>query len=627
MNYPTKFGVIVIGAGHAGCEAALASARMGVPTLLLTQNIESIGQMSCNPAIGGIGKSQLVREIDALGGAIAHVTDQSAIQVRILNSRKGPAVRATRAQTDRTLYKIAMKNFIENQPNLWLFQQECYDLIIKNQQVSGIITQTNLKFEAHTVILTTGTFLNGLIHLGLNSYPGGRAGDANSTKLAQTLKNLDLPVERLKTGTPPRISAKSINFEILDIQPGDTPTPFMSFLENKFNHPKQINCWITHTNQKTHQIIAQNLDRSPMYSGVIKSIGPRYCPSIEDKIHRFSSKNSHQIFLEPEGLNSQEIYPNGISTSLPFDVQYQLVQSIKGLENAHITRAGYAIEYDYFNPQKLNYTLETKSIKNLYFAGQINGTTGYEEAAAQGLLSGINAALNYQNQESWYPLRNQAYLGVLIDDLITQGTNEPYRMFTSRAEYRLLLREDNADQRLTPIGRKLGLIDEQRWQFFCEKQELIERETNRLKNYWVNPNTKFSQKLKQKHSITLNREYNLAHLLTRPELKYQDLITLTEEQNFITHKQAIEQIEIMLKYQGYIERQQDEINKLNQQENINLPNNLNYSLINGLSKEIIQKLNTIKPQTLAQAKRIPGITPTAIALLIIYLKKAKFKYE
>jgi len=627
MNYPIEFGVIVVGAGHAGCEAALASARMGVPTLLLTQNIENIGQMSCNPAIGGIGKSQLVKEIDALGGVMALAADQSGIQFRILNSRKGPAVRATRAQIDRSLYKIAMRNFIEHQPNLWIFQQECYDLIIKNHQVIGIETQTNLKFFTHTVILTTGTFLNGLIHLGLNSYSGGRAGDVNSTKLAQTLKNLNLPLDRLKTGTPPRIDAKSIDFSKLTPQYGDNPTPFMSFLDYKFNHPKQINCWITNTNEQTHQIIAQNLDRSPMYSGVITSTGPRYCPSIEDKIHRFSNKNSHQIFLEPEGLNTQEIYPNGISTSLPFDVQYQLVKSIKGLENAHITRPGYAIEYDFFNPQNLHYTLETKTIKNLYFAGQINGTTGYEEAAAQGLLAGINAALKYKNLESWYPLRNQAYLGVLIDDLITQGTNEPYRMFTSRAEYRLLLREDNADIRLTSIGYKLGLISDERWQFFCNKQELIEKETNRLKNYWIKPNSLFAQKIQQKHNIKLSKEYNLAHLLTRPELNYQNLVQLDEEQNYINNKQVIEQIELQLKYKGYIERQQEEINKLKKQENIKLPNNLDYSLINGISKEISQKLNNIKPQTLAQAKRIQGITPTAISLIIIYLKKVKYKYE
>jgi len=623
MNYPKKFDVIIIGAGHAGCEAAHITAQMGVKTLLITQNIETIGQMSCNPAIGGIGKSQLVREIDALGGIMALVTDQSGIQFRTLNSRKGPAVRSTRAQADKQLYKINIRKILENTPNLWIFQQECFDLIIKNEQIQGITTQTGISFFSKTVILTNGTFLNGLIHIGLKNYTGGRMGDKSSTFLANRLKELNLKINRLKTGTPPRIDANSINCTILDIQSGDNPTPYMSFLENN-QHPEQINCWITNTNERTHQIIADNLNRSPIYSGVIESSGPRYCPSIEDKIHRFASKNSHQIFLEPEGLTSKEIYPNGISTSLPFDVQYDLVRSIKGLENAHLTRPGYAIEYDFFDPQDLKYTLETKAIKGLFFAGQINGTTGYEEAAAQGLLAGINAALMCKELEPWYPKRSEAYLGVMIDDLITLGTHEPYRMFTSRAEYRLLLREDNADIRLTEIGRKLGTVDDNRWQHFCHKRELIEQETAKLKNTWILPNTKQANYLQQELNITLNHEYNLISLLSRPELNYKKLRNLIS--NPIDNKQVIQQIEIQNKYQGYIKRQEEEILKLQEQEDFNLPNNIDYAQINGLSKEIIQKLNDIKPINLAQAKRIPGITPVAISLLIIYFKK-HFYYQ
>jgi len=618
MNYPQQFGVIVIGAGHAGCEAAYASARMNIPTLLITHNIETIGQLSCNPAIGGIGKSQLVKEIDALDGLMAKACDLSAIQLRTLNSRKGPAVKATRAQIDRNLYKVYVRKILENQNNLWIFQQECTDLIIENYQIKGITTKTGINFYSPNVVLTTGTFLNGLIHVGLNNYEGGRTGDAASINLANKLKNLHLNIGRLKTGTPPRIDAKSINFTQLTKQFGDNPTPYMSFLENN-EHPKQINCWITQTNEKTHEIIANNLNRSPIYSGVIASSGPRYCPSIEDKIHRFSDKSSHQIFLEPEGLTTQEIYPNGISTSLPFDVQYEFVRSIKGLENAHITRPGYAIEYDFFNPQDLKFTLETKTINGLFFAGQINGTTGYEEAAAQGILAGINAGLKYQNKKPWYPLRNEAYLGVMIDDLITQGTIEPYRMFTSRAEYRLLLREDNADLRLTEIGYNLGLVGEFRWQQFCKKRELIETETTKLKNIWIKPKTSQADYLKDNLNIEISHEYNLIQLLTRPNLNYSDLINLIKDP--ITNKQAIEQIEITAKYQGYIKRQEDEINKNLNQEQFKLPINFDYELINGLSKEISQKLNKHKPITLAQAKRIPGITPVAISLLLIYFKK------
>jgi len=618
MDYPKKFGTIVIGAGHAGCEAAYTCARMNIPTLLITHNIETIGQLSCNPAIGGIGKSQLVKEIDALDGLMAIACDQSGIQFRILNSSKGPAVKSTRTQIDRNLYKITVRQILENTPNLWIFSQECTSLIIENYQIKGITTKTGINFYAPNVILTTGTFLNGLIHVGLNNYSGGRIGDNASINLANQLKDLNLNIGRLKTGTPPRIDAKSINFEKLTKQFGDNPTPYMSFLQ-QYKHPQQINCWITNTNEQTHQIIAQNLNRSPIYSGVIESSGPRYCPSIEDKIHRFADKKSHQIFLEPEGLTTREIYPNGISTSLPFDVQYSLVRSIKGLENAHITRPGYAIEYDFFNPQDLKFTLETKAINGLFFAGQINGTTGYEEAAAQGLLAGINAALKFQNKESWYPLRNEAYLGVMIDDLIMQGTIEPYRMFTSRAEYRLLLREDNADLRLTEIGYKLGLVGEFRWQQFCQKRELIEQETSKLKNIWIQPNTKQANYLKDNLNIEITHEYNLLNLLTRPNLNYSKLNTLIK--NPITNNKVIEQIEINAKYQGYIKRQQEEIIKHQNQEHFKLPINFNYELINGLSKEISQKLNNHKPQTLAQAKRISGITPVAISLLLIYFKK------
>ncbi len=527
MDFPTRFDVIVIGGGHAGTEAALAAARMGVKTLLLTHNVETLGQMSCNPAIGGIGKSHLVKEIDALGGAMAEATDKGGIQFRILNSRKGPAVRATRAQADRVLYKAAIRHTLENQPNLWIFQQACDDLIVEQDQVRGVVTQMGLRFHADNVVLTTGTFLGGLIHIGLENYSGGRAGDPPSIALARRLRELPLRVGRLKTGTPPRIDGRSVDFSVMTEQPGDTPIPVMSFLGSKEQHPEQVSCWITHTNARTHEIIAANLDRSPMYSGVIEGIGPRYCPSIEDKIHRFADKESHQVFLEPEGLTTHELYPNGISTSLPFDVQLQIVRSIRGMENAHIVRPGYAIEYDFFDPRDLRYSLETKVIGGLFFAGQINGTTGYEEAGAQGLLAGANAALRSQGKDSWCPRRDEAYIGVLVDDLITLGTQEPYRMFTSRAEYRLILREDNADLRLTEKGRELGLVDDRRWAAFEAKREGIEREEQRLKSTWVRPNTPQGDAIAERFGTPLTHEYNLLNLLSRPEIDYAGLVEIT----------------------------------------------------------------------------------------------------
>lgn len=622
MDYPTRFDVIVIGGGHAGTEACLASARMGMKTLLLTHNVETLGQMSCNPAIGGIGKSHLVKEIDALGGAMAQATDKSGIQFRVLNARKGPAVRATRAQADRVLYKAAIRHTLEHQPNLWIFQQAVEDLVVNDNQVQGVVTQMGLRFFAPSVVLTVGTFLGGKIHIGLQNYSGGRAGDPPSIALAHRLRELPLRVERLKTGTPPRIDARSVDFSGLEVQWGDEPRPVMSYLGSRAEHPEQRCCWITYTNEQTHDVIRGGLDRSPMYSGVIEGIGPRYCPSIEDKIHRFADKNKHQIFIEPEGLTTHELYPNGISTSLPFDVQLNLVRTIKGFENAHIIRPGYAIEYDYFNPQDLQYSFETKNIGGLFFAGQINGTTGYEEAGVQGLLAGANAALRAQNKPAWCPGREQAYLGVLVDDLITLGTQEPYRMFTSRAEYRLMLREDNADLRLTEIGRELGLVSDERWQAFNDKREAIVLEQQRLKETWVQAGSDKAKKIEAKINTTLTREYSLHDLLKRPELSYNDI---SEESNEVSNNeiaQAIsEQVEISIKYAGYIDRQQDEIDRLRAHESMLLPENMDFTSVDGLSNEVKQKLTEARPRTLARAGRVPGVTPAAVSLLMIYLKK------
>ena len=619
MDFPDRFDVIVVGGGHAGTEAALAAARMGVKTLLLSHNVETLGQMSCNPAIGGIGKSHLVKEIDALGGVMAKATDRAGIQFRVLNSRKGPAVRATRAQADRVLYKAAVRYALENQPNLWIFQQACDDLIVEQDQVRGVVTQMGLRFLADNVVLTAGTFLGGQIHIGLDNYSGGRAGDPPAIALARRLRELPLRVDRLKTGTPPRIDGRSVDFSKMTAQPGDTPIPVMSFTGSADEHPEQVNCWITHTNERTHEIIRNNLDRSPMYTGVIEGVGPRYCPSIEDKIHRFADKDQHQVFIEPEGLTTHELYPNGISTSLPFDVQLQIVRSIRGMENAHILRPGYAIEYDYFNPQDLKYSLETKVIGGLFFAGQINGTTGYEEAGAQGLLAGLNAARRAQGLESWCPRRDEAYIGVLVDDLITMGTREPYRMFTSRAEYRLVLREDNADLRLTEKGRELGLVDDARWAAFSAKREAIEAEQQRLSSTWVQPTSDIGKHFAEHFSTPLTREYNLLDLLRRPEVDYPTLTRITGTTDIPAD--AAEQVEIHAKYAGYIERQQDEIDKLRQHEQTLLPADLDYATLNGLSKEISQKLASIRPQTLGQASRIPGVTPAAVSLLLIHLKK------
>ncbi|QIL90723.1 tRNA uridine-5-carboxymethylaminomethyl(34) synthesis enzyme MnmG [Microbulbifer sp. SH-1] len=619
MEYPTQYDVIVIGGGHAGTEACLAAARMGSRTLLLTHNIETLGQMSCNPAIGGIGKSHLVKEVDALGGAMATATDLGGIQFRVLNARKGPAVRATRAQADRALYKAAIRNILENQPNLDIFQQAADDLIVENDRVSGVVTNAGIRFRGKTVVITAGTFLGGRIHIGLENHSGGRAGDPPSVALAQRLRALPFRVERLKTGTPPRIDARSVDFSGLEEQWGDEPIPVMSYLGSRAQHPRQVCCWITHTNESTHDIIRGGLDRSPMYSGVIEGIGPRYCPSIEDKVHRFADKNSHQIFIEPEGLSTHELYPNGISTSLPFDVQMNLVRSIKGFENAHITRPGYAIEYDFFDPRDLLPSLETKFIAGLFFAGQINGTTGYEEAAAQGLLAGANAALKAQDKDAWSPRRDEAYLGVLVDDLITSGTKEPYRMFTSRAEYRLLLREDNADLRLTEKGRELGLVDDVRWAAFSEKRESIERETQRLKDTWVQPGTDAAKIVEQKLPQALAREYSLMDLLKRPELEYQDVANLKGEP--VSDEQVAEQVEISAKYAGYIDRQRDEIERLQAYEDTPLPVDFDYAAVSGLSNEVIQKLSDARPDTLARAGRVPGVTPAAVSLLLIQLKK------
>ncbi|MCV6589768.1 MAG: tRNA uridine-5-carboxymethylaminomethyl(34) synthesis enzyme MnmG [Marinobacterium sp.] len=619
MDYPTRFDVIVIGGGHAGTEAALAAARRGTQTLLLTHNIETLGQMSCNPAIGGIGKSHLVKEIDALDGAMARATDRGGIQFRTLNSRKGPAVRATRAQADRVLYKAAIREILENQPNLMIFQQSADDLIVEGDTVQGVITQTGIRFHAPSVVLTVGTFLGGRIHIGLENHAGGRAGDPPSIALADRLRELPLRVDRLKTGTPPRIDARSVDFSLMQEQPGDLPTPRMSFMGTAAEQPRQISCYITHTNEHTHEILRSGLDRSPMYTGVIDGVGPRYCPSVEDKIMRFADKTSHQVFVEPEGLTTHELYPNGISTSLPFDIQLAAVRSIRGFENAHITRPGYAIEYDYFNPQDLKRTLETKVINGLYFAGQINGTTGYEEAGAQGLLAGLNAALRAQDQEQWYPRRDEAYIGVLVDDLITLGTSEPYRMFTSRAEYRLILREDNADLRLTEKGRELGLVDDERWQAFCEKREAIEQEQQRLKGTWIQAGSDQAAQLAPKLSSPLSREYSLADLIRRPELTYADVAGLKDEA--VDNLQVAEQVEIQLKYAGYIDRQKDEIAQMRRQENTLLPDDFDYEQVGGLSNELKAKLLEVRPVTIAQASRIQGMTPAAISLLLVYIKK------
>lgn len=623
MQYPKHYDVVVIGGGHAGTEAALASARMGAQTLLLTHNIETLGQMSCNPAIGGIGKSHLVKEIDALGGAMALATDKAGIQFRVLNSRKGAAVRATRAQADRILYKAAIRHVLENQPNLDIFQQAADDILVENGKATAVVTSTGIIFNTQTVVLTSGTFLGGVIHIGLESSSGGRAGDQPSIKLADRLRELKLPVGRLKTGTPARIDARTVDFSVMTPQPGDTPLPVMSYMGNADMHPQQINCYITHTNEKTHDIIRQNLDRSPMFSGKIEGVGPRYCPSIEDKIHRFADKDSHQIFIEPEGLTTHELYPNGISTSLPFDVQLDFIHSMKGLENAHITRPGYAIEYDYFDPQSLKPTLETKSIDRLYFAGQINGTTGYEEAGAQGLLAGINAALSTQQNgkyDVWTPRRDQAYLGVLVDDLITNGTKEPYRMFTSRAEYRLLLREDNADQRLTEVGRELGLIDDSRWDAYCKKMDAVATESARLQQMWATPQNELGKKFVAHTGEVLSKESTAYDLLKRPNITFDDIKHISDSS---VDEQVGEQIEITVKYAGYISRQQDEIEQMKRLENTELPLDFDFSVVSGLSNEIVQKLEQVKPATLGQASRISGVTPAAIQLLAMTIKKQK----
>jgi tRNA uridine 5-carboxymethylaminomethyl modification enzyme len=623
MHYPEPFDIIVIGGGHAGTEACMAAARMGLRTLLLTHTIETVGAMSCNPAIGGIGKGHLVKEIDALGGVMAQAADRAGIQFRILNSRKGPAVRATRCQADRALYKAAVRGLIENQPNLRVFQQAAADLVIDGDRVTGVITQTGIQFSAGAVILTAGTFLAGRIHVGLSNHEGGRAGDPPSNALAARLRELPLRVGRLKTGTPSRLDGRSIDFAQLTEQPGDDPCPVFSYLGTVAEHPPQIACWITHTNEQTHEIIRGGLDRSPMYTGVIEGVGPRYCPSIEDKIHRFADKNSHQIFLEPEGLHTHEFYPNGISTSLPFDVQYALVRSIKGLENVHITRPGYAIEYDFFDPRDLDHSLQTRPIQGLFFAGQINGTTGYEEAGAQGLLAGINAGLFVKSEEPWWPNRDEAYLGVLIDDLITRGASEPYRMFTSRAEHRLLLREDNADLRLTETGRRLGVVDDDRWRRFEIKREAIEAESQRLRDYWVRPAQIPDDDAQRVLGGPLAREFRAAELLRRPEVSYTGLMALPGVGPGVADPQVAEQVEIQVKYAGYIERQREEIERQRRHQELLLPPDLDYAEVHGLSREVREKLNRHRPRTLGQAGRLPGITPAAVSLLLIHLKRRR----
>ncbi len=623
MQVHDKFDVIVVGGGHAGTDAALASARMGSNTLLLTHNIETLGQMSCNPAIGGIGKGHLVKEVDAMGGLMGHAADLAGIQFRILNASKGPAVRATRAQADRVLYKQAVRSVLENTPNLTIFQQGVDDLIVENDQVKGVVTQMGLKFEAPAVVLTVGTFLGGVIHIGESNHQGGRAGDPPSNSLSKRLRELPFNVERLKTGTPPRIDGKTIDYSVMQAQPGDDPCPVFSFMGSVDEHPEQVACHITYTSEKTHDIIRNGLDRSPMYSGVIEGVGPRYCPSIEDKVVRFAERDAHQIFVEPEGLTTTEVYPNGISTSLPFDVQYEFVRSIKGFENAHITRPGYAIEYDFFDPRDLKPSLETNFISGLFFAGQINGTTGYEEAAAQGLIAGMNASLKIQEKDSWLPRRDEAYVGVLIDDLITRGTNEPYRMFTSRAEYRLLLREDNADLRLTEKAHELGLIDEKRWQAFSKKREAIEREQQRLHETFVHPG-KVNQEVEARVlEKPLSREARLWEVLRRPGVSYKDTVELADLDDVIEDNKIIEQLEIQAKYAGYIDRQHDEIAKHQRHEATRMPDDLVYDQVSGLSAEVAEKLARIKPETIGQAARIPGITPAAISILLVHLKKRK----
>ena len=618
MDYPTQYDVIVIGGGHAGTEAALAAARAGSLTLLLTHNIETIGQMSCNPAIGGIGKSHLVREIDALGGAMALATDKAGIQFRVLNSRKGAAVRATRAQADRILYKAAIRQIVENQPNLHLFQQAADDLIVEGGAVKGVVSSTGVRFFAPSVVLTTGTFLGGVIHVGLEKSSGGRAGDPPSIKLADRLRELKLPVGRLKTGTPPRIDGKTVDYSVMQAQPGDTPLPVMSFMGSAAMHPEQISCFITHTNERTHDIIRANLDRSPMFSGVIEGVGPRYCPSIEDKIHRFADKDSHQIFIEPEGLTTHELYPNGISTSLPFDVQIDLVRSMRGLENAHILRPGYAIEYDYFDPRHLTSSLEIRAIEGLFFAGQINGTTGYEEAGAQGLMAGVNAARRAQNLEAWVPTRAESYIGVMVDDLITHGTKEPYRMFTSRAEHRLMLREDNADQRLTPIGREMGLVSDERWAAFEAKQSAIKDEKARLDGLWAAPNNPLGERFFKATGEQLTKETRVTDLLKRPKTDFGVIREITDSK---VASEVGEQIEIAVKYAGYIDRQAGEIEQMKRLEHTKIPSDFDYEAVSGLSKEIVQKLSLVKPETLAQATRVSGVTPAAVQLLLVMLKR------